>query len=175
MPNQRAFRPFAKQARELYDENLNLYTSLVLRRPLGKLMVRLSCSRMAEPEARQDFFAGLDILLKTTPPNEVGLHSTFTKKAARSATSSINGKDLRKAVEALAKRVDKHFNDVTNPSAENAQVIATVWRACQDEASRLIRSWRGLTERCYGDAVVLEVSTDDVDSAFARFKPGASA
>jgi hypothetical protein len=46
----------------------------------------------------------------------VSLHSAYTKSSAKKATGSLTGKDLRKAVETLSKRVEKHFTDIENPS-----------------------------------------------------------
>lgn len=49
----------------------------------------------------------------------------------------------------LYKRVDKHFGDISNPSAEHADVIKTVWKACEDEMQRLTLSWKVLVNKCY--------------------------
>jgi len=64
----------------------------------------------------KDFFSGLEQLLRNTPANEVSLHAAYTKSAAKKATSSMNTKDLRKAIETMSKRVEKHFFDVSNPA-----------------------------------------------------------
>ena len=120
----------------------------------------------------QDFFEGVERLLKETPANEINLHSAYNKSSAKKAVGSTSAKDLRKAVEALSKRVEKHFTDITNPSAENAEVLVTVWRACQDEALRLTTSWSSMLSKCYSDSKVsLDFTTEDVTSAFARHKP----
>lgn len=49
----------------------------------------------------------------------------------------------------LYKRVDKHFGDVLNPSAEHTAVIKEVWKACEAEMQRLTAAWKGLIEKCY--------------------------
>jgi exocyst complex component 1 len=145
------------KARDLYDQNLNLYIRQVLRRPLSRLL---------------DFFNGLEALLRTTPPNEISLHSAYTKSSLKRTIASFDLKDLRKATEALSKRVDKHFNDVLNPSVENAEAIRTVWRSCEDEMVRLTKSWRGLISKCYeSDKVQLEFGEEDVRGVFKKFKP----
>lgn len=120
----------------------------------------------------------MEQLLRTTPANEVGLHSAYTKSAARRVTSSLNAKDLRKAVEPLAKRVEKHFAAGDGmPTKDAAEVQANVWRACGDEAARCATTWKALLERCYPDTqgVALEFTAADVADAFKRFKPVASA
>lgn len=98
----------------------------------------------------QDFFAGLEQLLRTTPPTEVSLHNAYTRSALRRTTSDIRAKDLRKAIDQLYKRVDKHFGgDVANPAAEQNEVLKTVWKATEDEMARLVGQWKGLVAKCY--------------------------
>ena len=169
-----ALSVFVKQASELYDENMTLYVRLVLRRPLARHYVRLRPLWTAL--TAQDFFLGMEQLLRTTPPNEVGLHSAYTKSAVRRVTSSLNAKELRKAVEPLAKRVEKHFapgGGEGMSTKDAAEVQSNVWRACADEATRCATAWKALLERCYPDTpgVALEFTAADVADAFKRFKP----
>ncbi|KAM0753811.1 hypothetical protein T439DRAFT_285041 [Meredithblackwellia eburnea MCA 4105] len=125
---------FVSQAREKYHQNLELYIRLVLRRPLARAL---------------DFFQGFEQLLRTTPPTEVSLHSAYTKSALRRTLSDLRGKDIRKATDALYKRVDKHFGDVLNPAAEHSAVLKEVWKACETEVQRLVANWKSLVEKCY--------------------------
>ena len=164
-----ALAVFVDQAKEKYHENLNLYIKLVLRRPLARLLVRLSSSYRNENEKAderntQDFFQGLETLLRTTPPTEVSLHSAYTKPSLRRALSSLSSKDLKKAIEVLYKRVDKHFAGDSpsggiaaavgvggggGNSAEEAEVLRSVWKACEDDVGRAVEGWKGLITRCY--------------------------
>ncbi|GAA6011560.1 hypothetical protein JCM11491_004688 [Sporobolomyces phaffii] len=148
-----ALAPFVQQAREKYDQNLAAYIRLILRRPLSRVV---------------DYFAGLEQLLRTTPPTEVSLHSAYTKSSLRRTLSDVRAKDLRKAIDALYKRVDKHFGaDISSPSAEHTDVLKTVWKACEDELTRLTSTWRSLVQKCYPDEKNgLEVSPSDVHNFF---------
>ncbi|GAA5947406.1 hypothetical protein JCM3765_001664 [Sporobolomyces pararoseus] len=148
-----ALAPFVQQAREKYDQNLAAYIRLILRRPLSRVV---------------DYFAGLEQLLRTTPPTEVSLHSAYTKSALRRTLSDVRPKDLRKAIDALYKRVDKHFGaDISSPSAEHTDVLKTVWKACEDELTRLTTNWRTLVQKCYPDEKNgLEVSRTDIHNFF---------
>lgn len=121
----------------------------------------------------QDFFQGIEQLLATTPASEISLHSQYTKSAAKRVISSMDRKDLKRAIEALSKRVEKHFIDITNPSADNAVVVGNVWKACEDEVLKSVGSWKALTDKCYGaEGVSLEISQEDVHSSFSRYRPG---
>lgn len=142
-----------EKAKEQYDQNLNLYIRLVLRRPLARLI---------------DFFEGIQQLLRTTSPSEISMHSQYTKSALKRAISSFDKKDLKKSIEALAKRVDKHFNDLANPSA----VMNTVWSACEAELRKWIEEWNGVILKCYGNETHgLEISVEDVKASFLKYKP----
>lgn len=154
-----ALAPAVKQASDIYDENLSLYVRLVLRRPLGR---------------HYDFFQGLEQLLRTTPPSEVGLHASFTKSACKRVGSSMGVKDLRKAIEALAKRVEKHFGEGM-PSGEAAEVCSNVWRACGDEVAKCAVTWKGLIDKCYPESSAsLEFNEKDAREGFQRSKPTVS-
>lgn len=65
-------------------------------------------------------------------------------------TGELRSKDLRKAIDALYKRVDKHFGgDVVHQAADHTDVLRTVWKACEDEMVRLVTAWKGLIAKCY--------------------------
>lgn len=150
---------FVQQAREKYTSNLDAYIKLILRRPLARVL---------------DFFLGLEQLLRTTPPTEVSLHSAYTRAALKRTLGDLRAKDLRKAVDALYKRVDKHFGaDVTNPSAGQGDVLKTVWRATEEEVQRLLSGWRDLIGRCYPDGGVgIEFGEREVHGMFGNAQVG---
>ncbi|BGP23018.1 exocyst complex, component Exoc1 [Rhodotorula toruloides] len=151
-----ALAPFVSQAREKYDQNLAAYIRLILRRPLARQL---------------DFFAGLERLLRTTPPTEVSLHSAYTRSALRRVTAEVRAKDLRKAIDALYKRVDKHFGvDVANQAAEHTDVLKTVWKACEDEVTKTIVEWKSLVAKCYPDEKGggIEVARQEIHTFFSN-------
>ncbi|KAM0792567.1 hypothetical protein ACM66B_005230 [Microbotryomycetes sp. NB124-2] len=147
---------FVSQAKEKYQQNLDSYIRLILRRPLSRVL---------------DYFAGLESLLRTTPPTEVSLHSAYTKAALRRVLSDLRSKDVRKAVDALYKRVDKHFNDQS--VSDSAVVLKTVWSACDEEMQRLTGVWRGLIEKCYpDDKIGLDFDQAQVHDFFVKARAG---
>ena len=104
---------FLVQAESIYDENLAAYVRLVLRRPFLKILVGgefFLCPTMID-RYRQDYFEGIERLLKTTAPTEVQNNSTYSKSALKKVVKEYNAKDIRKQVDALFKRVEKHFED----------------------------------------------------------------
>jgi hypothetical protein len=49
--------------------------------------------------------------LKTTAPTEVQNNSTYSKSALKKVVKEYNAKDVRKHIDSLFKRVEKHFED----------------------------------------------------------------
>ncbi|GAA5835794.1 hypothetical protein JCM9279_004648 [Rhodotorula babjevae] len=151
-----ALGPFVSAARAKYDQNLAAYIRLILRRPLARQL---------------DWFAGLEQLLRTTPPTEVSLHTAYTRSALRRITAETRAKDLRKAIDALYKRVDKHFGaEVVNQAAQQKDVLKTVWKACEDELVRLVAEWKALIAKCYPDdkGGGLEVGRQELHTFFSN-------
>lgn len=50
-------------------------------------------------------------MLKTTAPTEVQNNGTYSKSALKKVVKEYNAKDIRKHVDALFKRIEKHFED----------------------------------------------------------------
>ena len=50
-------------------------------------------------------------MLKTTAPTEVQNNSTYSKSALKKVVKEYNAKDVRKHIDVLFKRVEKHFED----------------------------------------------------------------
>ncbi|BGP46275.1 hypothetical protein JCM10450v2_002117 [Rhodotorula kratochvilovae] len=151
-----ALAPFVEQARAKYDQNLTAYIRLILRRPLARQL---------------DFFFGLEQLLRTMPPTEVSLHNAYTRSSLRRVTADIRAKDLRKAIDALFKRVDKHFGgEVANQAAAHTDVLKTVWKACEEEVVRLVSHWKALIAKCYPDEKSggIEVSRQELHTFFSN-------
>lgn len=69
---------FNEQARASYKTHLQTYVKDVIRRPLGKLLV--SAAFRSDP---QEFFEGIEVLLQSSAPQEVGYHISYNKVALR--------------------------------------------------------------------------------------------
>ncbi|TDL28196.1 hypothetical protein BD410DRAFT_350073 [Rickenella mellea] len=159
-----AVNAFRKRAEVIYDENLTAYIRIVLRRPFAKII---------------DYFEGVERLLKTTAPTEVSKNSAYNRSTLKKVLKEFNTKDVRKNIDALFKRVEKHFTDAPeNATTENSSgtikpgtVLVGVWRACEDELLRVTDLFLKRINQCYADAgLSLEYSVADVESAFKRHR-----
>jgi len=81
---------------------------------------------------------------------------------------------MRKSVEALSKRVGKHFDD-DDPSSsstgadadEAAEVLSRVWKSCEESFERETDRMSRIVKDCYVDgSSQLEYSSADVARAF---------
>ncbi|KAI9302709.1 exocyst complex component Sec3-domain-containing protein [Cunninghamella echinulata] len=132
---------WVKEAKAKYEYNSSAYIKIVIRRPLGKLL---------------EFFDGVDGLLRTSKPEEIAFHVNYNKTQLRRVIAIYPPKEVRKALEVLYKRVDKHFS-------EEEGLLQVVWRGIQEELIEQHGRIEGLIDKCYPDAGVhLEFSIQDL-------------
>ncbi|KAF8755980.1 Exocyst complex component SEC3 N-terminal PIP2 binding PH [Rhizoctonia solani] len=155
---------FVTRAEETYHRELSAYVTFVLRRPMAKII---------------DYFDGVERLLQTTAPSEISNNSNFSRSALKKVVKEYDSKDMRKNVDGLYKRVEKHFDaeeGSTIPAGHNgaaAPVLVGVWNACEEQLLRLTDRWIRLIGQCYPDSgVSLEYTTGDVRAAFRKHRAG---
>lgn len=86
----------------------------------------------------------------------------FSKQELRKIIALYSGKEVKKGLEQLYRKVEKHL-------CEEENLLQVVWREMQDE---FIRQYNYLEERiqkCYADAMInLEFTIDDILSFFTE-------
>ncbi|CAE6412634.1 unnamed protein product [Rhizoctonia solani] len=159
-----AVRAFVARAEETYDRELSAYVILVLRRPMAKMI---------------DYFDGVERLLQTTAPSEVTNNSSFSRSALKKVVKEYDSRDMRKNIDGLYKRVEKHFDAEEGSalppgqSGVAAPVLVGVWNACEEQLLRLTDKWIKLINQCYPDSgVSLEYTTGEVKAAFKKHRTG---
>ncbi len=125
---------------------------------------------------KKDFFEGVDRVDKGNP-SEVASNSNYNKIALRKVVKEYNSKDIKKCVEVLAKRVEKHFMEGSEKDdtagVASAKILNTVWKTCEDEFIKLTETWTSRISHLYGDSgISLEYTLVDVESAFRRQRLG---
>jgi glutamyl/glutaminyl-tRNA synthetase len=152
-----------RRAQGIYDENLTAYIKIVFRRPFAKII---------------DFFEGLDRVTKNGSTSEIASNSNFNKSALKKIIKDFTAKDMRKSIDILAKRVEKHFTEekstTDDPAGVSAGVLVEVWTACEEDLVRLTETWSSRISQWYSDSgASLDFTKTDVESAFRRQKFGA--
>ncbi|KAG8707103.1 hypothetical protein FRC11_007688, partial [Ceratobasidium sp. 423] len=87
--------------------------------------------------------------------------------------------DMRKNIDGLYKRVEKHFDADEGSAPPPGQtgaagpVFVGVWNACEEQLLQFTDKWIKLIGQCYPDSgVSLEYTTGDVKAAFRRHRTG---
>ena len=173
-----ASRILVKGAKAIYDENVNSYARLVLRRPFAKIIVSTLLHKYHDDwfSAGQNYFEGVEQLLKTGPAEAVSKNSAYSRPALKRLLKEYTAKDVRKHIDILFKRVEKHFMDVDSGpsegpkgSAHGTRTFSDVWKVCETECVKATREYADYIKQCYGDSgISLEYSTQDVETAFRR-------
>lgn len=156
---------FSKQAEAIYNENLNAYLKIVLRRPFAKII---------------DYFDGIERLLTTTAPTEVSKNNNYNRSSLKKVVKEFDGKDIRKHIDALFKRVEKHFTEAEEKATKEESsgiapgtVMVGVWKACEEELQRMTQNFNKRISQCYADSgVSLEYTSADVETSFRRHRLG---
>ncbi|KAJ3191225.1 Exocyst complex component 1 [Irineochytrium annulatum] len=139
--------PFVRAAKALYDVNLGAYVKVVIRKPLGKMM---------------EFFEGIDDLLKTLAAEEVSFHLQFSKAAVKEIIKKYPGKEIKKGLEQLYKRVDKHYSDEEG-------LLQVVWRGIQEEFTKQLKRYEEIISLCYPEAgLKIEFTIEDLLGYFSE-------
>ncbi|CAH0048359.1 unnamed protein product [Clonostachys solani] len=134
-----------------YHEHMGLYLNAVMRRPLGKLL---------------DHLENIEAQLQSgKAPNLIAAQPSNTKTIFNKILGNYDSKEVRKGIEALRKRVEKHFGDADDP-ALSRDLVANVIRESEkfyvDVESRIGRI---ITDVYEGD-VLFEWPRADVKAAF---------
>jgi hypothetical protein len=108
--------------------------------------------------------------------SEIASNSNFNKGALRKVIKDYNSKDIKKHIDSLAKRVEKHFTEGLEKDdaagVASAKLLNTVWKACKDELLKLTERWSSRISQLYGDGISLDYTVGDVETAFRRQKLG---
>jgi hypothetical protein len=127
----------------------------------------------------QDYFDGVEQLLKTTAPSEVSRSSSYNRSSLKKVVKEYDAKDVRKHVDALFKRVEKHFTEASEVTTGESSgitpgtVLVGVWKVCEEELLRITEIFAKRITQCYANAgVSLEYSNADLEAAFRRNRVG---
>ncbi|KAH6647469.1 exocyst complex component Sec3-domain-containing protein [Truncatella angustata] len=139
------------------NEHMNLYLNAVMRRPLGKLLEYLE-----NIEAQ---------LASGKSPSTIAAQPSNSKGTFNKVLSGYDGRDARKGVEALRKRVEKHFGDDENPGNTSGRALVNrVLNGCERFYGEVEVRISTITSTVYGGDVSYEWPRGEVKSAFAGGK-----
>ncbi|KAJ4160399.1 hypothetical protein NW754_003523 [Fusarium falciforme] len=139
------------QANATYDEHMNLYLNAVMRRPLGKVLEHLE-----NMEAQ---------LQSGKSASTIAAQPSNSKMVFNKVLGNYDSKEVRKGIEALRKRVEKHFGDADDPALSRS-LVAKVLSECERFYENVERRIGDVTTNVYGGDVLFEWPRADVKAAF---------
>ena len=133
-------------------EHMGLYLNAVMRRPLGKLLEYLE-------NLEAQIASGKTLTIIAAQPSNSKV--TFNK-----ILSAYDGREVRKGIEALRKREEKHFGDADDPSLSR-DLVNRVMRECEKFYNEVEVRISTITTTVYGGDVMYEWPRADVKMAFS--------
>uniref|UniRef100_A0A8D0BQM0 Exocyst complex component 1 n=1 Tax=Salvator merianae TaxID=96440 RepID=A0A8D0BQM0_SALMN len=136
-----------KEAKQKYTDHLQSYVIYSLGQPLEKL---------------NHFFEGVEArVAQGVREEEVSYQLAFNKQELRKVIKEYPGKEVKKGLDNLYKKVDKHL-------CEEENLLQVVWHSMQDEFIRQYKHFEGLIARCYpGSGITMEFTIQDILDYFS--------
>uniref|UniRef100_A0A670YC95 Exocyst complex component 1 n=1 Tax=Pseudonaja textilis TaxID=8673 RepID=A0A670YC95_PSETE len=136
-----------KEAKQQYTDYLQLYVIYSLGQPLEKL---------------NHFFEGVEArVAQGVREEEVSYQLAFSKQELRKVIKEYPGKEVKKGLDNLYRKVDKHL-------CEEENLLQVVWHSMQDEFIRQYKHFEGLIARCYpGSGITMEFTIQDILDYFS--------
>ncbi|XP_016094692.1 exocyst complex component 1-like isoform X3 [Sinocyclocheilus grahami] len=136
-----------KEAKQKYTDHLQSYVINSLGQPLEKL---------------NHFFEGVEArVAQGVREEEVSYQLAFNKQELRKVIKEYPGKEVKKGLDNLYKKVDKHL-------CEEENLLQVVWHSMQDEFIRQYKHFEGLINRCYpGSGITMEFTIQDMLEYFS--------
>ena len=140
-------------------EHMQLYLTTVLRRPLGKLLDFLESTEtlLAQNEAN-----GID------DPKGITTKASHSRSAFKKLMAGYDAKEVRRGIEALKKRVEKHFVEGDDTIVAKA-LIGKVLKDCEERYTSVLERIGKINAEVYsGEGVDVEFGKADVTAAFRK-------
>uniref|UniRef100_A0A7N8XJ69 Exocyst complex component 1 n=1 Tax=Mastacembelus armatus TaxID=205130 RepID=A0A7N8XJ69_9TELE len=111
---------------------------------------------------RAHFFEGVEArVAQGVREEEVSYQLAFNKQELRKVIKEYPGKEVKKGLDNLYKKVDKHL-------CEEESLLQVVWHSMQDEFIRQYKHFEDLIGRCYpGSGITMEFTIQDMLEYFS--------
>lgn len=135
-------------------EHMDLYLGAVIRRPLGKLL---------------DFVESTESILANTTggPTSIATRASHSRATFKKLLATFDVKEVRRGIEMLKKRVEKHFGDADDPGLSR-NLVQKVLKECEERYVGVHDRTARIMQDVYEGGLEIEFRKDDVSSAFRR-------
>jgi hypothetical protein len=141
------------RAHQDFQEHMKLYLDSVIHRPLGKLI---------------DFVQSVENLLAAgANPPDIAARASHSRMVAKKVLSSYDNKEIRRGIEMLRKRVEKHFGDADDPGLSRSLVLK-VLKECENRYEHTYDRTRHIIESVYEGQLDLDWRKEETLSMFRK-------
>jgi hypothetical protein len=162
-------RDWRRTASTELSEHMELYLAAVMRRPLGKLL---------------DFIENIEAQLASGKSGaSIAAQPSNAKQTFNKVMGQYEAKEVRKGIEALRKRVEKHFGDADEPgsggkggtnTAHSQSLVNKVLRECDRFYADVDARINDITTNVYDGETLWEWPRAEAKNAFAAMGGGGS-
>ncbi|KAB0353390.1 hypothetical protein FD755_023907, partial [Muntiacus reevesi] len=141
----------------LMMENFHHIFATLSRLKISCLEAEKKRSQTKKHRSPSHFFEGVEArVAQGMREEEVSYQLAFNKQELRKVIKEHPGKEVKKGLDNLYKKVDKHL-------CEEENLLQVVWHSMQDEFIRQYKHFEGLIARCYpGSGVTMEFTIQDI-------------
>jgi hypothetical protein len=142
------------RAKAEMGDHMDLYLAAVIRRPLGKLL---------------DFLESTESLMAsaTNSPASIATRASHSRSTFKKVLSQFDAKEIRRGIETLKKRVEKHFGDADDPSLSR-NLVQNVLRQCEERYLGVYDRTSRIAQEVYERGVEVDFKREDITAAFRR-------
>lgn len=134
--------------------HLTQYTDAIIRRPLGKWL---------------DFLESTEALMKSTESYaSIANKPSHSRSSVKKVLSTYDAKEIRKGIETLKKRVEKHFTDADDPSNSSKTLIMRVFDECNTRYTLAYDRMKVVIEKVYDSTLDIDWRKEDATAMFKR-------
>ncbi|KAL2822850.1 exocyst complex component Sec3-domain-containing protein [Aspergillus granulosus] len=141
------------RAQQDLQEHMKLYLDSIIHRPLGKLL---------------DFIDSAGNLLSATNnPADIASRPSHSRGVAKKVLATYDTKEIKRGIDMLKKRVEKHFGDADDPGLSRSLVLK-VLRECEGRYERAHDETQGVLHAIYEGQLELEWRKEDAIAMFRK-------
>lgn len=142
------------RAHQDLQEHMTLYLDSVIHRPLGKLL---------------DFVESAERMMSSggISPSDIASRPSHSRSVAKKVLATYDSKEMRRGIELLKKRVEKHFGDADDPGLSRSLVLKVV-RECEGRYCEAHDRTRRVLQAVYEGQLDLDWRKEDAVAMFKR-------
>uniref|UniRef100_A0A8D0BYA8 Exocyst complex component 1 n=1 Tax=Salvator merianae TaxID=96440 RepID=A0A8D0BYA8_SALMN len=154
--------PFVAEFEEFAALAESIFKNAERRGDLDKAYLKLIRAVFMNGKIYIHFFEGVEArVAQGVREEEVSYQLAFNKQELRKVIKEYPGKEVKKGLDNLYKKVDKHL-------CEEENLLQVVWHSMQDEFIRQYKHFEGLIARCYpGSGITMEFTIQDILDYFS--------